>query len=290
MAKISYVNGRFVNHLQAATHIEDRGYQFADGIYEVIAFYNRKFLDEDLHLTRLFRSLKELNIAYPMPEKALKIIMQELLVQNNRDNGTIYMQISRGIAKRDHAFPKNTYPSIVMSITGTKSPKPQEIKSGVKVITQPDLRWARRDIKSIGLLANILAKQAATEAKAREAWLIDNDGNVTEGAVSNAFIVSKKGEIITHPVNNNILSGITRLVVLDLARKNGLKVIERPFTIKEAKSANEAFLTSTTSNVLPIISIDGEKIGNGKPPEITLKLLEIYYSHIKQQTGFIYEV
>ena len=290
MAKISYINGSFVNHLHAATHIEDRGYQFADGIYEVIAFYNRKFIDEDLHIKRLFRSLKELDIDAPMSEKALKIIMRELIAKNNRDNGTIYMQISRGIAKRDHAFPKNTRPSIVMSITGTKSPKPQEVKAGVKVITQPDLRWARRDIKSIGLLPNVLAKQAANEAKAREAWLIGSNGNITEGAVSNAFIVSKKGEIITHPVNNNILSGITRLVVLELARKNGFKVIERAFNLKEAKEASEAFLTSTTSNVLPIVSIEGKKIGTGKPAEVSIKLLELYYKHIKQQTGFVYEV
>jgi len=285
MAKISYVNGSYVNHAEACVHIEDRGYQFSDGIYEVMAFYNRKFLDADLHIERLFRSLNELQICLPMSKKSLQIIMRELLERNNRTDGTIYIQISRGVAKRDHAFPKDDAPSIVMVVTGAKSPKQSEVENGVKVITQPDLRWGRRDIKTISLLPNILAKQAATAAGVREAWLVDKDGMITEGAVSNNAIVSKKGEIITHPADHNILGGITRHVVLDIARKAGFKVVERAFSLAEAKQAKEAFLTSTTSNILPVVSIDGEKINSCKVGEVSKKLLELYYQHIYSQTG-----
>jgi D-alanine transaminase len=285
MARISYANGRYLHHRDAMVHMEDRGYQFSDGIYEVIAFYNQVCVDEDLHLKRLFRSLKELHIDFAMSDPALRMVMHELIIRNGRQDGTIYIQISRGVAKRDHPFPKAVKPSIVMAITGPKMPKPKEVNEGVQVITQPDLRWARRDIKSVSLLPNILAKQAATAASAREAWLVDEKGMVTEGAVSNNAIVNAKGEIITHPTTERILGGVTRNVVMELARNAGIKVIERPFSLKEAKAAREAFLTSTTSNVLPISHIDGAAIGNCQPGEVTLKLLHLYYNHIYTQTG-----
>jgi D-alanine transaminase len=285
MARISYVNGRYLHHADAFVHMEDRGYQFADGIYEVMAFYNRRFLDEDLHMKRLGRSLGELQIEAPMTPRAMALVMRELVERNDRDDGTIYLQISRGVAKRDHPFPKAAKAAVTMAITGAKGPKAKEVQEGVQVITQPEIRWGRRDIKSIALLPNVLAKQVATKAGAREAWLVDEKGMITEGAVSNNAIVNAKGEIITHPLDHDILGGITRDVVLRLARKEGIKVMERAFSLKEAKEAKEAFLTSTTSNVLPVTKIDDTWVGNGHPGEVTRKLLDLYYAHIHRQTG-----
>lgn len=285
MAKISYVNGRYLHHHEAFVHMEDRGYQFADGIYEVIAFYNRRFLDEALHLVRLYRSMRELAITPPMQEEALRLVMRELLARNDRDDGTLYMQVTRGVARRDHGFPKQACSSLTMAVTGPKMPKTAEVEQGVSVITAAEQRWARRDIKSIALLPNVLAKQKATEAGAREAWLVDAQGNISEGAVSNNAIVNAKGEIITHPADEHILGGITRAVVLPLARKAGHKVIERPFTLKEAKAAKEAFIMGTTANVLPVVRVDGAAIGNGKPGAVTRELLRLYHEHIFRQTG-----
>ncbi len=265
--------------------MEDRGYQFADGVYEVIAFYNRRLLDEIPHLERLERSLKALEITPPMPQASLRFVMRELLARNNREDGTLYMQITRGTARRDHPFPKHTRANLVMAVTGPKCPKEKEVSEGVSVITQPDLRWARRDIKSIALLPNVLAKQAATHAGAREAWLMDENGFIGEGAVSNNAIVTAKGEITTSPTDQHILGGITREVMLELARKEGIKILLKPFSVKEAEAAEEAFLMSTTSNILPVTCIDGTKIGSGRPGKITLRLLELYHEHIYRQTG-----
>lgn len=286
MAKIAFVNGRYINHADASVHIEDRGYQFADGIYEYIAFYNRSFLDLEPHLKRLERSLAELEIAMPASPKALKIIMHELIERNGREDGGLYLQITRGVARRDHVFPaRGTRPSLVMTVCGAKTPKDHEVKGGVKVISMPDNRWQRRDIKSVALLANVLCKQAAARANVREAWLTAPDGTVREGAVSNAFIVSKQGEIITHPADENILAGITRDAVLKLARKAGIAVAERGFSLEEAKHAAEAFITSTSVNVLPVVKIDDSLIGSGRVGEITKKLQELYLSHLNKQTG-----
>ena len=282
--RISYINGRYVNHANATVHIEDRGYQFADGVYEYLAFYNQKFLDLDLHLQRLERSLGELEIANPASQNALKIIMRELVSRNNKMDGGFYMQITRGVAKRDQAFPANVRPSLVMTICSAKTPKPQEINDGVKVISMSDNRWERRDIKSVSLLGNVLCKQAASRAGVREAWLMEADGTVNDGAVSNAFIV-KDGELVTHQADKNILGGITRDVVLQLAKKAGIPVSERAFTITEAKAADEAFLTSTSVNVLPVVKINDRLVENGKVGEITKKLQELYSEHIYKQTG-----
>lgn len=284
MTRIAYVSGRYVPHAHAVTHIEDRGYQFADGIYEYTAFYNRRFLDLDLHLARLERSLAKLSIPQPMSRHALTIVLEELVEQNGRDDGAVYLQITRGIARRDHPFPDGVSPVLTMTVCGPKTPKPQEIEQGARVIVQPDIRWDRCDIKSLALLANVLAKQQAAKAKAREAWLVLPDGTVTEGSVSNAYIVTDEG-IVTHPADEYILGGVTRDVALRIARENGIRVAERPFNIVEAKKAKEAFLTSTSANVLPVTEIDGVKIGGGKPGETTRKLMALYNGHVQAETG-----
>lgn len=282
--RTAYVNGSYVPHADASVHIEDRGYQFADGIYEYIAFYNRTLVDGELHLRRLERSLSELDIAMPMRLKPMMIVIAELIERNGREDGGLYIQITRGVAKRDHAFPKAAAPSLVMTICAAKLPTAKQVSEGVSVITQPDLRWARRDIKSIALLPNILAKQKAAQAGAREAWLVDG-GRVIEGSASNSYIVSKSGEVITHPANESILGGITREVVLELARKAQIPVAERVFTLAEAKNATEAFITSTSANVLPVVSIDGKKVGSGKPGPVARRLNELYVAHIFKLTG-----
>jgi D-alanine transaminase len=285
MANIAYVNGEYVAHANAAVHIEDRGYQFADGIYEYIAFYNRILLDGDLHLKRLERSLKELEIAGSSSQNALNIIIRELIERNGREDGGVYIQITRGVAKRDHGFPKHIRPSLVMTLCGAKTPQAHEIKDGVKVISMADNRWVRRDIKSVSLLGNVIAKQAANRANVREAWLLEADGTVNEGAVSNAFIVTKSGELVTHHADKNILGGITREVLLKLARKAGISVAERAFNIVEAKSSAEAFITSTSANVLPVVKIDDRLVGGGRVGAITKQLQELYSAHILKQTG-----
>lgn len=281
--RIAYVNGCYLDHAQAGVHVEDRGYQFSDGIYEYIAFYNGILLDGDLHFARLERSLKALEIPLPASLAAMGIIARELIGRNGRDDGGLYIQVTRGVARRDHPFPKNTKPALVMTVCGAKTPKESESKNGVKVITRPDIRWARRDIKSISLLANVLAKQDATREGVREAWLMVGDV-VTEGAVSNAYIVSN-GELVTHPANEFILGGVTRDVVLRLARTANIPVVERPFSLAEAKAADEAFITSTSANVLPVVKID--EVSLGKPGPVTRTLQELYGVHIHAQTGKI---
>jgi D-alanine transaminase len=285
MPRISYVNGRYIPHSEALVHVEDRGYQFADGVYEYIAFYNRTLLDLSLHLKRLERSLKELEILMPVASSVLPILIRELVERNGRNDGGLYLQVTRGVAKRDHPFPKHAKPILVMTVCAPKLPKQHEVQSGVKVITSPDIRWARRDIKSIALLPNVLAKQGASRQQAREAWLFDEKNIVSEGAVSNAYIITKSGEIITHPADVHILPGITRHVVLQLARKAGIKVKERAFSVADARKASEAFLTSTSANILPVVTIDGKRVGNGKPGSVTSKLQQLYAAHIFKQTG-----
>lgn len=285
MARIAYVNGQYLPHSEAVVHVEDRGYQFADGIYEYIAFYNRILLDGELHLHRLMRSLGELGMSMPVVPAALGIIIRELISRNGRVDGGLYMQVTRGVAKRDHPFPRQVRPSLVMTVCGPKTPKPHEVKNGVKVITLPDIRWGRCDIKSIALLPNVLAKQEATAQHTREAWLVRDDRSVSEGAVSNAYIVSKDGELVTHPLDEHVLGGITRDVVLKLARKAGIPVAERAFNTVEIGSAREAFITSTSANVLPVVKVDDSLIGDGKPGPVTRQLQELYHTYIFKQTG-----
>ncbi len=282
--RVAYVNGRYLPHHEAAVHIEDRGYQFADGIYEYVAFYNRTLVDGALHLKRLERSLRELEIAMPMSHAAMAMVIRELISRNNKDDGGLYIQITRGVAKRDHGFPKKVSPAVVMTVCGAKLPTDKQVKDGVAVVTQADIRWGRRDIKSISLLPNILAKQKAIEAGAREAWLVDGD-IISEGSASNSYIVSKAGQLITHPANEFILGGITREVVLELAKNSGVPVAERAFTMSDVKNAAEAFLTSTSANVLPVTSVNGKPVGNGKVGPVTRKLAQLYLDHIFKITG-----
>jgi D-alanine transaminase len=283
MSRVAYVNGRYEPHRTASVHIEDRGYQFADGVYEVIAVMGGVLLDLGPHLARLARSLGELQIARPMTDAALTAVMHEVVRRNGVAEGILYLQVTRGIARRDHAFPGPVRPSVVMTARAQSLDSSERARKGVAVVTMPDLRWARRDIKSIGLLPNAMAKQAARQAGAYEAWLIDADGNVTEGSSTNAWIVSSGGELVTRHLDHGILSGVTRLGLVELARKAGLTVVQRPFTPAEALAGREAFLTSTTSFVLPIVSIDGKPVGGGVPGPVAQQLRTVFLAHASEQ-------
>lgn len=276
MARIAYVNGRYVGVDSAAIQIEDRGYQFADGVYEVIKSVDGRPRDLDRHMARLRRSLGELDIPMPMSEGALRHVMLETLRRNRIRKAIIYVQVTRGTAARNHLFPKAAKPSLVATVRRAPFPSGAELEGGCKVVSTPDIRWGRCDIKTVSLLPNVLAKQAAKQAGAREAFLIDSDGYVTECTSSNAYIVDREGRLITRPRGNEILPGITRSVLLEVAANNGVEVVERAFTLEEAKGAREAFLTSTTSLVMPITQIDDTVIGNGMPGSITRQLLAAY--------------
>ncbi len=280
MARYAYVNGRYVPHGDAAVHIEDRGYQFADGVYEVVPILHGRMVDEDPHLDRLDYSLRELRIAPPMSRRSLKLVLRELLRRNGLKNGLLYMQVTRGVAPRDHKFPKDATPALVVT-TKTMKPTPAPlVEGGVRVISVPDIRWQRCDIKSISLLPNILAKQQAVEAGAFEAWQVDGEGMVTEGTSTNAWIVTGDGVLVTRKADAAILNGITRQAVIRITNSAGVAFEERPFSLAEAKAAREAFLTSSSGHVLPITRIDDRAIGDGKPGEVTVRLRRAYLDHI----------
>ncbi len=280
MSRIAYVNGRYVPHRAAMVHIEDRGYQFADGVYEVIAVAGGNFVDAGPHLDRLERSLRELRIAAPMSRRALEMVMREVVRRNHVRDGIIYIQMTRGVAPRDHAFPAASRTQVVMTARRSRPQPAKLVEEGVFVITLPDIRWQRCDIKSVSLLPNVLAKQQAKEAGAYEAWLVDRNGMVTEGSSTNAWIVTSDGKLVTRSLENAILAGITRAAVIDLAREAGLEIVERPFSVAEAKAAREAFLTSTTSYVTPVTRIDDQVIANGYPGNLTLALRERYQRYM----------
>ena len=284
MSRIAYVNGRYLPHRAAHVHIEDRGYQFADAAYEVIAVRKADLIDEAMHLKRLARSLGELRIERPMSDRALGSVMREVVRRNDVVDGSIYVQVSRGVAPRDFPFPKGVKPSVVMIARRGRGPNAALIERGVAVITVPDIRWARPDIKSVALLPNALGKQRAREAGAYEAWQVDRDGNVTEGTSSNAWIVTAAGEVVTRQADNSILNGVTRLGLISLFEREGLRFVARPFSVAEAKAAREAFLTSTTNFVLPVISIDGAPVANGHPGSIVRKLRAAYDAYVTAQT------
>jgi D-alanine transaminase len=281
MPRQAYVNGRYLPHGEAAVHIEDRGYQFADGVYEVVPVFNGILVDEDLHLDRLDRSLRELRIAQPMSRPALKLVSRELMRRNGLSNGFLYMQITRGVAPRDHKFPKGAKPALVMTTRQMKPHGDQVLGEGLKVITVPDQRWDRCDIKSVSLLPNVLGKQAAVEAGAYEAWQVDGDGMVTEGTSTNAWIVTPDNKVVTRDATHSILNGITRITLLELIRREGYELEERSFSVDEARAAREAFLTSSTSFVLPITQLDGKPIGNGHPGILTGKLRQHYLDYMQ---------
>ncbi len=280
MPRYAYVNGRYLPHGQAAVHIEDRGYQFADGVYEVVPVFGDILVDEGSHLDRLERSLGELKIAMPMDRRAVMLVARELIRRNGLTNGFLYMQITRGVAPRDHKFPARAVPALVMTTRQMKPHSEQALSEGLKVVTVPDIRWARCDIKSTSLLPNVLAKQAAVDAGAYEAWQVDSGGYVTEGSSTNAWIVTKDGKVVTRDASHAILNGITRLSLIELIREDGLELEERAFTVDEAKVAKEAFLTSSTSFVLPITRIDDTPVGNGHPGLLSGKLRERYLAYM----------
>ncbi len=281
MPRIAYVNGQYLPLSESAVHIEDRGYQFADGVYEVWSVARGKLADFDLHFDRLRRSLAEVRIDWPMSERALAAVVREVHRRNKMENGLIYLQVSRGVAPRDHPFPKgNVGPSVVITARPTsRKGIDARVGQGISVISTPDERWARVDIKSISLLPNVLAIQKAREAGAFDAWLVDRDGRVTEGTRSNAWIVDQEGNLVTRKLGPDVLPGITRRVLVDLLAREGRQIVERGFTIEEAQKAREAFMTSASSWVQPVTEIDGQVIGNGHPGSVALALREIYMKH-----------
>jgi D-alanine transaminase len=278
MPRVSFVNGRFVRHRQAGVHVEDRGYQFADAVYEVIAVAKGRMVDEGLHLERLERSLREIRMEMPFTAGIFRLRVAELLRLNRIVNGSLYLQVSRGVSPRNHRIPPAIRPSVVMTIRPMTPPSQEMFGRGVSVITVRDIRWRRPDIKSVALLPNVLAKDDAVRNDVFEAWQVD-DGVVTEGTSTNAWIVSN-GTLITHPPADAILNGITRLALVKLAEKEGAPIEERPFSVGEAMAADEAFLTSTSSFLLPVVEIDGKKIGKGTPGPVSRRMMELYNNHV----------
>lgn len=274
MSRIAYVNGRYVRHAEAGVSIDDRAFLFADGIYEVIEVFGGKLIDEAGHLARLGRSARELRINLPVGEGAFKLILRELVARNRVTDGHVYMQVTRGAARRDHVFPKAGTPTTLVAFAhrGDRAAAEAKARAGIKVISMPDIRWKRPDIKTTSLLPNVLAKQEARDAGAYEAWLLDSQGYVTEGASSNAWIVDGQGALVTRPADSAILSGITRARLLQIAAAQGLRVIERAFTLEEAFAAREAFISGATTLVMPVIALDGRKIGSGAPGPVALRL------------------
>ena len=278
MPRIAYVNGRYVPHREAAVHIEDRGYQFADGVYEVCEVARGHIVDVTRHLDRLDRSLRELRIDQPMSRKALEIVLREVVNRNRVVDGLVYVQVTRGVAGRDFLFPADTKPSLVMTAKKVDPALAQRrAEGGIKVITVPENRWDRVDIKSVGLLPNVLAKQKAKEAGAQEAWFVDADGKVKEGGSSNAWIVTADGVMVTRPADHGILRGITRTTLFDVARKLGLTIEERGFSVDEAKAAREAFISSATTIAMPVVEIDGAPVANGHPGSVVLSLRAAFF-------------
>ena len=281
MSRIAYVNGRYLPLREAVVNVEDRGYQFSDGVYEVCEVRAGRLIDERRHMERLARSLRELKIAVPMTPKALSVVFHEVVHRNRIRWGIVYLQISRGVARRDHAFPApGTAPSVVVTARNLDLAAAEKLAAdGVAVITLPDNRWERVDIKSVSLLPNVLAKQAAREQGAREAWFVDKQGYVTEGSSSNAWIVTRDGKLVTRHVDHAILKGITRTVVLEMLESHGLKLEERGFSVGEAQEAREAFITSASQIVLPVVRIDGRPVGNGAPGLVATALRRDFHQH-----------
>jgi len=274
MSRYAYVNGRYLPFRDAKVHVEDRGYQFADAVYEVCEVRAGRLVDERRHLDRLERSLKAIRLGLPMSRAALGIVLREVVARNRIRFGMVYLQIGRGVARRDLAFPvPATAPSIVVTARPVNRARiDAAAATGIAVVSVPDNRWGRVDIKSVGLLPNALARQTAIEQGAREAWFIDKSGAVTEGASANAWIVTADGKLVTRRADHAILGGITRSVLFEAVKSQGLTIEERPFVLEEAYAAREAFITSATQSVMPVVRIDGRVIGNGKPGPLATAL------------------
>jgi len=284
--RVAYVNGRYLPHGQAGVHVEDRGLQFADAIYEVFAVVDGRIHDEDEHLDRLERSVGEIGMAMPMGRAALKFVIREIARRNRVRDGLVYLQATRGAVSRDHAIPDAPpRPSLILTARRL-DPAQSERKhrDGVKVVTRPDARWARCDIKSTSLLANVLAKTQARQAGAYEAWLVDRDGYVTEGSSTSAWIVDAEGRLITRDLSNAILPGVTRRVIMDAAQEAQMPVTERRFTPQEAMAAREAFLSAATTGAMAIVAIDGKPVGDGKPGPVTRRIQELYRRMAESRT------
>jgi D-alanine transaminase len=281
LSRIAYVNGRYLPRRNAMVHVEDRGYQFADGVYEVCEVRGGRIVDQRLHLQRLQRSLAELRIAMPMAEASLAVVMRECISRNRVRDGIIYLQITRGVARRDFAFPApGTAPSLVVTARSMDfATNDRTAAEGIVVVTMPDNRWERVDIKSTSLLPNVLAKQAARERGAKEAWLVDREGRVTEGSSSNAWIVTRAGRVVTRPADRGILRGVTRTVLLEAIAAQGLLLEERAFTVGEAYEAREAFVTAASQIVMPVIRIDGRLIGDGTVGPVATALRAGFHRH-----------
>ena len=284
--RIAYVNGRYLPHSHAAVHIEDRGLQFADAIYEVVGVAGGRFLDEEEHLDRLERSVGEIGMAMPMGRAALKVITREMARRNRVRDGLIYFQVTRGAVRRDHAVPqKSPRPTLIVT---ARALEPRTIEQrrekGVAAVTRPDERWARRDIKSTALLPNILAKTGARDAGAFEAWLVDGQGFITEGASTSAWIVDEQGRVVTRDLSNDILPGVTRRMILKAAAEAQIPVVERKFTVAEALKAKEAFISAATLGATAVVAIDGQKIGDGAPGPLTRRIQELY-RHAAETAG-----
>jgi D-alanine transaminase len=281
MARFAYVNGRFLRHEDAVVHIEDRGFQFADGVYEVVTILGGRFVDAPAHLARLSYSLRELSIEPPVAKASLTVLMRALVRMNGLREGVLYLQVTRGVAPRDFKFPRGVRSTLVMTTRRMRLSAPERLETGVAVVTVPDIRWARRDIKSTGLLAQVLAKQKAVEQGGFEAWMVDPAGFVTEGASSNAWILTKDGKLVTRPTDRSILHGVTGNTIEHLAAELGISVERRPFTVAEAMTAREAFVSSATTFCLPVVAIDGRPIANGHPGEITRNLASRYWDYAR---------
>ena len=281
MSRIAYVNGRYLPLRQAMVHVEDRGYQFGDAVYEVCEVRQGRLIDERRHLERLKRSLDALQIRLPMLPAALGVVLREVIACNRIGYGIVYLQVSRGVARRDHAFPApEVAPSVVVTARPLNARRNEALAAaGIAVISVPDNRWGRVDIKTTGLLPNVLARQAAVAQGARDAWFVDKDGRVTEAASANAWIVTQAGRVVTRPTDHGILKGITRTVLFDVIKAQGLSVEERAFTLSEAYAAREAFVTAASQIVLPVVRIDGQVIGEGKPGPLATALRHAFHQY-----------
>ncbi len=276
--RVAYVDGRYLPHAGATVHIEDRGLQFADAVYEVCSVNDGLLLDETGHLDRLERSLKELAIPMPMGRAALMAVMREVMRRNRLADGLIYLQVTRGAYRRDHAIPQTVRPSLIITARSL-DPKTYDKRraDGISVVTVKENRWGRCDIKTTGLLPNVLAKTEARKAGAYEAWFVDPQGFVTEGSSTNAWIVTRKDVLVTRDLKANILAGVTRKGVLAALSHHGINAIEeRAFTLKEATEASEAFITSASGGVIPVVMIDGHAIGSGTPGPMASRIHALY--------------
>jgi D-alanine transaminase len=280
VTRVIYVNGRYLPYAHACVHVEDRGFQFADAVYEVCEVRAGRLVDETRHIQRLARSLGELSIAPPMTAAAWSRVLRETIRRNRVDNGLVYLQVSRGQGPREFLFPDKTVSPTVVCLARSVPPERANAaaEQGIGVKTMPDPRWERCDIKTVMLLPATLAKEAARAEGAKEAWFVDEKGYITEGASSNAWIVDKDGRLITRQVDNAILRGVTRSTLVDLLRREGVELAERPFTVEEAKAAREAFITSATNIVMPVVRIDGAPVGNGAPGMLSLRLRAEFHS------------